>query len=227
MRIPAASGAIFFLEVTWAITLFVQLCVRNDKLNRRRGLKGPQGTIVESKPRQDNTEKKQRKASRQLPTRSEVCPSFPRVSRRTDEETRTTGKHLDKALRCKGRSLYKNEDSFCSRCWSNVLKTTRGWRRALLYLPLSCVLAWRPNKLWLSYVAAGLLAVLSLLHIASSALGRRDPCQSNAGTDSVGESLLNSRQDNYDRFEEVLVTEVLDDCVSGSGRCPGDSDGEI
>lgn len=24
----AASGAIFFLEVTWAITLFVQLCVR-------------------------------------------------------------------------------------------------------------------------------------------------------------------------------------------------------
>ncbi|KAL6426629.1 hypothetical protein ACFW04_009198 [Cataglyphis niger] len=75
--------------------------------------------------------------------------------------------------------------------------------------------------------AAGLLAVLSLLHIASSALGRRDPCQSNAGTDSVGESLLNSRQDNYDRFEEVLVTEVLDDGVSGSGRCPGDSDGEI
>ncbi|XP_070159216.1 uncharacterized protein [Polyergus mexicanus] len=148
LYVTAASGAIFFLEVTWAITLFVQLCVRN-------------------------------------------------------------------------------EDSFCSRCWSNVLKTTRGWRRALLYLPLSCVLAWRPNKLWLSYVAAGLLAVLSLLHIASSALGRRDPCQSNAGTDSVGESLLNSRQDNYDRFEEVLVTEVFDDGVSGSGRYPGDSDGEI
>ncbi|XP_072747325.1 uncharacterized protein [Anoplolepis gracilipes] len=147
-RKGAASGVIFFLEVTWAITLFVQLCVRN-------------------------------------------------------------------------------EDSLCSRCWSNVLTSTRGWRRALLYLPLSCSLAWRPNRLWLSYVAAGLLAVLSLLHIASSALGRRDPCQSNTGTDSVGESLLNSRQDNYDRFEEVLVTEVLDDGVSGSGRCPGDSDGEI
>lgn len=56
------------------------------------------------------------------------------------------------------------------------------------------------------YSAAGLLAVLSLLHIASSALGRRGPCQSGAGTDSVGESLLNSRQENYDRFEEVLVS---------------------
>lgn len=118
----------------------------------------------------------------------------------------------------------RNEDSLCLQCWSNVLAGTRGWRRALFYLPLSCILAWRPNRLWLSYVAgkdagslsnssvfwqmyvfaAGLLAVLSLLHIASSALGRRDPCQSNV--DSVGESLLNSRQENYDRFEEVLVS---------------------
>ncbi|XP_077254684.1 uncharacterized protein LOC143893316 isoform X1 [Temnothorax americanus] len=125
LYVTAASGVIFFLEVTWAITLFVQLCVRN-------------------------------------------------------------------------------EDSLCSRCWSSVLAATRGWRKALFYLPLSCVLAWRPNRLWLSYVAAGLLAVLSLLHIAWSALGRRDPCQS--GADSVGESLLNSRQENYDRFEEVLVS---------------------
>ncbi|XP_011646730.1 uncharacterized protein LOC105433239 isoform X2 [Pogonomyrmex barbatus] len=120
-----------------------------------------------------------------------------------------------------------NEDSLCLRCWSIVLTVIRGWRRALFYLPLSCLLAWRPNKLWLSYVAAGLLAVLSLLYIASSALERRDTCQSRIGIDSVGESLLNSRQENYDRFEEVLVTEVLDDGVSGSGRCPGDSDGEI
>lgn len=134
----------------------------------------------------------------------------------------------------------RNEDSLCSHCWLGVLATTRGWRRALFYLPLSCILAWRPNRLWLSYVAgkdvnplrelrsctcpvrslfpwdisryipmyfaAGLLAVLSLLHIASSALGRRGPCQSGAGADSVGESLLNSRQENYDRFEEVLVS---------------------
>ncbi|XP_011646729.1 uncharacterized protein LOC105433239 isoform X1 [Pogonomyrmex barbatus] len=148
LYVTAASSVIFFLEVTWAITLFVQLCVRN-------------------------------------------------------------------------------EDSLCLRCWSIVLTVIRGWRRALFYLPLSCLLAWRPNKLWLSYVAAGLLAVLSLLYIASSALERRDTCQSRIGIDSVGESLLNSRQENYDRFEEVLVTEVLDDGVSGSGRCPGDSDGEI
>ncbi|XP_012541366.1 uncharacterized protein LOC105839527 [Monomorium pharaonis] len=148
LYVTAASGVIFFLEITWAITLFVQLCTRN-------------------------------------------------------------------------------EDSLCLHCWFSVLAVTRGWRRALFYLPLSCVLAWRPNRLWLSYVAAGLLAVLSLLHIASSALGRRDLCQSSAGTDSVGESLLNARQENYDRFEEVLVTEVLDDGVSGPGRCPGDSDGEI
>ncbi|XP_072747327.1 uncharacterized protein [Anoplolepis gracilipes] len=108
LYVTAASGVIFFLEVTWAITLFVQLCVRKDKLDGRKGLKGPRGTIIESKlSRQDNTEKKKRKASRQLPTRSEVCPSFPRVSRRADEETRITGKHLDNALRCKRRSLYK------------------------------------------------------------------------------------------------------------------------
>lgn len=49
--------------------------------------------------------------------------------------------------------MCRNEDSFCSHCWSNVLTTTRGWRRALLYLPLSCILAWRPNRLWLSYIA--------------------------------------------------------------------------
>ena len=47
----------------------------------------------------------------------------------------------------------RNEDSFCLHCWSGVLAVTRGWRRALFYLPLSCILAWRPHRLWLSYVA--------------------------------------------------------------------------
>ncbi|KAF7413934.1 hypothetical protein HZH68_002423 [Vespula germanica] len=75
--------------------------------------------------------------------------------------------------------------------------------------------------------APGLLAILSLLHIASSALGRRISCQSSSGTDSVGESLLNARPENYDRFEEVLVPEVLDDGVSGPTVRVGDSDGEI
>ncbi|XP_076245338.1 uncharacterized protein LOC143185906 [Calliopsis andreniformis] len=146
--VTAASGLIFFLEITWAITLFVQICVRND-------------------------------------------------------------------------------ESLCFCCWLGVLAITRGWRRALFYLPLSCILAWKPHNLWLSYVAAGLLAVLSLLHIASSAMGSRGPCQMNSTTDSVGESLLNTRPDNYDRFEEVLVTEVLDDGVSGPTGRLGDSDGEI
>ncbi|XP_076686139.1 uncharacterized protein LOC143378331 isoform X3 [Andrena cerasifolii] len=120
-----------------------------------------------------------------------------------------------------------NDESLCSCCWSGVLAITRGWRRALLYLPLSCILAWKPHSLWLSYVAAGLLAVLSLLHIASSALGSRVSCQMSNATDSVGESLLNTRPENYDRFEEVLVTEVLDDGVSGPTGRMGDSDGEI
>ncbi|RLU19143.1 hypothetical protein DMN91_009501 [Ooceraea biroi] len=56
-----------------------------------KGLKGPQGTIVESEsPWQDNAEKKWRgKASRQLPTRSEVCPSFPeRFPTSVEEKTR-------------------------------------------------------------------------------------------------------------------------------------------
>ena len=51
---------------------------------------------------------------------------------------------------------------------------------------------------------AGLLAVLSLLHIASSAFERRASCRS-GGMDSVGENLLNSGPESYDRFEEVLV----------------------
>ncbi|XP_061937226.1 uncharacterized protein LOC114577630 isoform X5 [Apis cerana] len=120
-----------------------------------------------------------------------------------------------------------NDESLCSCCWSAVLAITRGWRRALFYLPLSCILAWKPYSLWLSYVAAGLLAVLSLLHITSSALGIRGSCQMSNATDSVGESLLNTRPENYDRFEEVLVTEVLDDGVSGPTGRVGDSDGEI
>ncbi|XP_024937576.1 uncharacterized protein LOC107264540 isoform X2 [Cephus cinctus] len=119
-----------------------------------------------------------------------------------------------------------NEDSICSCCWFGVLSLTRGWRKALLYLPLSCLLAWKPHRLWLSFVAAGLLAVLSLLHVASSALNRRNS-QSSGGLDSVGESLLNGRPESYDRFEEVLVTEVLDDGVSGPPGRMGDSDGEM
>ncbi|XP_076289288.1 uncharacterized protein LOC143213383 isoform X1 [Lasioglossum baleicum] len=147
--VTAAAGFIFFLEITWAITLFVQICVRND-------------------------------------------------------------------------------ESLCSCCWSGVLAITNGWRRALFYLPLSCVLAWKPHSLWLSYVAAGLLAVLSLLHIASSALGDRSSvCQISNTTDSVTESLLNTRNEHYDRFEEVLVTEVMDDGMTGPTERMGNSDGEM
>ncbi|KOC63015.1 hypothetical protein WH47_02464 [Habropoda laboriosa] len=107
---------------------------------------------------------------------------------------------------------FRNDESLCSCCWSAVLAITRGWRKALFYLPLSCILAWKPHNLWLSYVAAGLLAVLSLLHIASSALESRGSCQMSNATDSVGESLLNTRPENYDRFEEVLVSEQGKKC---------------
>ncbi|XP_076289289.1 uncharacterized protein LOC143213383 isoform X2 [Lasioglossum baleicum] len=121
-----------------------------------------------------------------------------------------------------------NDESLCSCCWSGVLAITNGWRRALFYLPLSCVLAWKPHSLWLSYVAAGLLAVLSLLHIASSALGDRSSvCQISNTTDSVTESLLNTRNEHYDRFEEVLVTEVMDDGMTGPTERMGNSDGEM
>ncbi|RLU19140.1 hypothetical protein DMN91_009498 [Ooceraea biroi] len=76
-----------------------------------------------------------------------------------------------------------------------------------LYFICRYLASWRGDQINSGYptVAAGLLAVLSLLHIASSALRRRGPCQLSTGIDSVGESLLNSRQENYDRFEEVLV----------------------
>ncbi|XP_078038368.1 uncharacterized protein LOC144470589 isoform X3 [Augochlora pura] len=145
----AAAGFIFFLEITWAITLFVQICVRND-------------------------------------------------------------------------------ESLCSCCWSGVLAITNGWRRALFYLPLSCILAWKPHSLWLSYVAAGLLAALSLLYIASSALGDHGSvCQISNAADSVTESLLNTRSEHYDRFEEVLVTDVMDDGVTGPTGRIGNSDGEM
>ncbi|XP_033322460.1 uncharacterized protein LOC117218285 isoform X1 [Megalopta genalis] len=147
--VTAAAGFIFFLEITWAITLFVQICVRND-------------------------------------------------------------------------------ESVCSCCWSGVLAITNGWRRALFYLPLSCILAWKPHSLWLSYVAAGLLAALSLLYIASSALGDRGTvCQISNAADSVTESLLNTRSEHYDRFEEVLVTDVMDDGATGPTGRIGNSDGDM
>ncbi|XP_031776440.1 uncharacterized protein LOC100864462 isoform X1 [Apis florea] len=114
---------------------------------------------------------------------------------------------------------FRNDESLCSCCWSAVLAITRGWRRALFYLPLSCILAWKPYSLWLSYVAAGLLAVLSLLHITSSALGIRGSCQMSNATDSVGESLLNTRPENYDRFEEVLIECIAQGDGSTGRRC--------
>ncbi|XP_046415985.1 uncharacterized protein [Neodiprion pinetum] len=120
-----------------------------------------------------------------------------------------------------------NDDSLCWGCWSGVLAITGGWRRAIFYLPLSCILAWKPHRLWLSFVAAALLAVLSLLHILSSALSRRGS-QLSGGADCVGESLLNTRPESYDRFEDVLkVTEVLDDGVPGSTNRMVESDGEM
>ncbi|XP_031831525.2 uncharacterized protein LOC116426561 isoform X2 [Nomia melanderi] len=148
LYVTAAAGLIFFLEITWAVTLFVQICVRND-------------------------------------------------------------------------------ESLCFCCWSGVLAITNGWRRALFYLPLSCALAWKPHNLWLSYVAAGLLAALSLLHIVSSALEDRAlTCQMN-NADSVAESLLNTRSEHYDRFEEVLVTEVMDDGMTGPAGRMDNNDGEM
>ncbi|XP_046589685.1 uncharacterized protein LOC107224656 isoform X5 [Neodiprion lecontei] len=144
----AASVVIFFMEITWVVSLFIQVCIRND-------------------------------------------------------------------------------DSLCWGCWSGVLAITGGWRRAIFYLPLSCILAWKPHRLWLSFVAAALLAVLSLLHILSSALSRRGS-QLSGGADCVGESLLNTRPESYDRFEDVLkVTEVLDDGVPGSTNRMVESDGEM
>lgn len=56
----------------------------------------------------------------------------------------------------------------------------------------------------IEFVSAALLAVLSLLHILSSVLSRRGS-QVGGGPDCVGESLLNTRPESYDRFEDVLV----------------------
>ncbi|KAF7995554.1 hypothetical protein HCN44_006661 [Aphidius gifuensis] len=142
--VTVASTMIFFLEITWAITLFVQICLRND-------------------------------------------------------------------------------ESHCWRCWSFVLMLTKGWRRSLFYIPLSCILVWKPHNLWLSFVAAGLLAVLSLLHITSSILSKKN----HPDGDTLGESLLHTRPDIYDRFEEVLVTDVFDDIAGGPMGRMGDSDMEI
>lgn len=47
----------------------------------------------------------------------------------------------------------RNDESLCWNCWASVLMITRGWRRSLFYLPVSCILAWKPYRLWLSFVA--------------------------------------------------------------------------
>lgn len=49
------------------------------------------------------------------------------------------------------------------------------------------------------------MAVLSLAYIATSALDNRSPNQTNAGIDQLGESLLHTRPECYDHFEDVLV----------------------
>jgi len=50
----------------------------------------------------------------------------------------------DKIVHVLTFNFCRNEDTLCSRCWSSVLMATQGWRRALFYLPLSCILAWQP-----------------------------------------------------------------------------------
>ncbi|KAK0093017.1 hypothetical protein PV326_000097 [Microctonus aethiopoides] len=101
------------------------------------------------------------------------------------------------------------------RCW---LQRRVG---VVLCFTYHCLVFWRG-----SHTTSGLLAALSLLHIIISLLSGRKLNRS--GIDSMGESLLNTRPEIYDRFEEVLVTDVLDDVVIGgtTGRL-GDSDGEM
>ncbi|XP_003427259.1 uncharacterized protein LOC100679964 isoform X1 [Nasonia vitripennis] len=120
----------------------------------------------------------------------------------------------------------RNEESFGVRCWSVTLAATSGWRRGLFYLPVACLLAWKPHQLWLAFFDAGLLVILSAIHAAISALDYRSTCECQQASHSMGESLLHTNPDCYNHFEEVLVTEVLDDCVSSRPGFGG-SDGEL
>ncbi|VEN33704.1 unnamed protein product, partial [Callosobruchus maculatus] len=97
-------------------------------------------------------------------------------------------------------------DSRLWKCWSAV-RWFECWKKSLIYGPLTAVPVLLPHQLWLSYVAAGLLAALAIFHLVltfkTTSSGRRKRRRK--------DRLLHHDTDSFEssKFEEV--TEVLDD----------------
>lgn len=96
----------------------------------------------------------------------------------------------------------RNEYSPVYRCWDAVLWLDR-WKKALLYLAFSILLFIHPHRLWLSSAAGVMLVLLACLYLLLS-------CKSHFETK---DTLLQSREDSYDRFEDI--PEVIDDSLPG------------
>ncbi|KAK7791570.1 hypothetical protein R5R35_002861 [Gryllus longicercus] len=99
----------------------------------------------------------------------------------------------------------RNEYSPGLRCWDAVLWIDL-WKKSVLYAAFSVALFVRPHRLWLSSVAGVMLVLLALMYLVLTCRGRME----------VKETLLQDREESYDRFDDM--TEGVDDSLPVAGR---------
>nr|CAD7413735.1 unnamed protein product [Timema cristinae] len=95
--------------------------------------------------------------------------------------------------------------------WEVVLWVDR-WKKSIIYVGFSIVLFVRPHRLWLSSVAGVMLVGLAGLYLILTC---------GALFQSSKDSLLDNREESYDRFDDVQ--EVMDDIIPGAAMSTHDS----
>nr|CAD7265829.1 unnamed protein product [Timema shepardi] len=95
--------------------------------------------------------------------------------------------------------------------WQVVLWVDR-WKKSIIYVGFSIALFVRPHRLWLSSVAGVMLVGLAGLYLILTC---------GALFQSGKDSLLDNREESYDRFDDVQ--EVMDDIIPGAATSTHDS----
>nr|CAD7205228.1 unnamed protein product [Timema douglasi] len=109
----------------------------------------------------------------------------------------------------KGRG--KSENNPLLGVWEVVLWVDR-WKKSIIYVGFSIALFVRPHRLWLSSVAGVMLVGLAGLYLILTC---------GALFQSSKDSLLDNREESYDRFDDVQ--EVMDDIIPGAATSTHDS----
>lgn len=80
----------------------------------------------------------------------------------------------------------------CLRYWDYILWLNR-WKKSILYVCLALVMFLEPHAVWLAVISGAMLSFLALLYLVETFKAQYEN----------KDALLGSREDTYDRFEDV------------------------